>query len=182
MTGTTATVCLLRDNIELAVGHVGDTRAILCREGEAIRLSHDHHPDDKSEANRIKAAGGHITENNHGVLHVNGRLTMTRSIGDFDLKPFGVTAAPFMRSIEVCSQKLCLMSNFLSHNNPCFPCNRAITNLLVLYTCEIRFLMSSIALYVSLHHDVILRKNSKTWLNEYFWTLFFHFSSLDSVM
>ena len=28
---------------------------------------------------------------------------------------------------------------FLSHNNPCFPCNIAITNFLILYTCEIRF-------------------------------------------
>ena len=103
MTGTTATVCLLRDNIELVVGHVGDTRAILCREGEAIRLSHDHHPDDAKEAKRIKSIGGHITENSLGVMHVNGRLNMTRSIGDFDLKHYGVTASPFMRSIEVCT-------------------------------------------------------------------------------
>ena len=27
----------------------------------------------------------------------------------------------------------------LSHNNPCFPCNIAITNFLVLHTCEIKF-------------------------------------------
>ena len=27
----------------------------------------------------------------------------------------------------------------LSHNNPCFPCKIAITNFLILYTCEIRF-------------------------------------------
>ena len=27
----------------------------------------------------------------------------------------------------------------LSHNNPCFPCNIAITNFLILYMCEIRF-------------------------------------------
>ena len=33
----------------------------------------------------------------------------------------------------------------LSHNNPCFQCNIAITNFLVLHTCEIRF------------HDVINR-------------------------
>ena len=26
---------------------------------------------------------------------------------------------------------------FLSHNNPCFPCNIAVTNFLVLNTCEI---------------------------------------------
>ena len=27
----------------------------------------------------------------------------------------------------------------LSHNNPCFPCNIAITNFLILHMCEIRF-------------------------------------------
>lgn len=33
---------------------------------------------------------------------VNGRLAMTRSLGDLDLKPFGVTAQPDTRSLEVC--------------------------------------------------------------------------------
>lgn len=28
------------------------------------------------------------------ILQVNGRLAMTRSIGDFDLKPYGVTSVP----------------------------------------------------------------------------------------
>ncbi|XP_053399739.1 protein phosphatase 1K, mitochondrial-like [Mercenaria mercenaria] len=100
-TGTTATVCLLRNNIELVIGHVGDSRAILCRECEALRLSHDHTPDDPEECGRIKKAGGTITENSLGVPHVNGRLTMTRSIGDIELKAFGVTAEPHIRSIRV---------------------------------------------------------------------------------
>ena len=30
-------------------------------------------------------------------------------------------------------------NNYLSHNNPCFQCNIAITNFLVSNTCEIRF-------------------------------------------
>lgn len=100
-TGTTATVCLLRNNIELVVGHVGDSRAILCREGEALRLSHDHTPDDPDECVRIKEWGGKISENSLGVAHVNGRLSMTRSIGDIELKSFGVTAEPHIRSIRV---------------------------------------------------------------------------------
>lgn len=32
---------------------------------------------------------------------VNGRLAMTRSIGDYDLKPFGVTAVPDTKEIEI---------------------------------------------------------------------------------
>ena len=50
---------------------------------------------------------------------------------------------------------------FLSRNNPCFRCNIAITNFLVSNTCEIRF--HDITLFICLHHDVILRKNSKIW-------------------
>ncbi|CAL1533481.1 unnamed protein product [Lymnaea stagnalis] len=100
-TGTTATVCLLRNSTELVVGHVGDSIAILCREGKAIRLSVDHDPENLEESNRITKNGGRIIHNSQGVAHVNGRLAMTRSLGDFELKSFGVTAHPYLRSIEV---------------------------------------------------------------------------------
>ena len=52
----------------------------------------------------------------------------------------------------------------LSHNNPCFPCNIAITTFLVSHTCKIRHLDRTVGM---LHHDVIQHKNSKTWPNEY---------------
>lgn len=42
ISGSTATVCLLRNSIELVVGHVGDSRAVLCRNGEAMRLTNEH--------------------------------------------------------------------------------------------------------------------------------------------
>jgi protein phosphatase 1K len=35
---------------------------------------------------------------------VNGRLAMTRSLGDLDLKPYGVIALPDTRSLEVLHQ------------------------------------------------------------------------------
>lgn len=40
--GTTATVCLLRNSVELVVAHVGDSRALLCRNGLAQKLTFDH--------------------------------------------------------------------------------------------------------------------------------------------
>ena len=42
--GTTATIALIRDGYELAVAQVGDSRAILCRGGDAQRLTTDHCP------------------------------------------------------------------------------------------------------------------------------------------
>ncbi|ETE63819.1 Protein phosphatase 1K, mitochondrial, partial [Ophiophagus hannah] len=48
-TGSTATVALLRDGIELVVASVGDSRALLCRKGKAKKLTIDHTPERKDE-------------------------------------------------------------------------------------------------------------------------------------
>ncbi len=95
--GTTATLALIRDGYELVVAHVGDSCALLCRDGRARRMTEDHcasHPD---ERRRIEAAGGRVDADNIGRHLVNGRLAMSRSLGDLDLKPFGVTCAPDVR-------------------------------------------------------------------------------------
>ncbi|XP_008324124.2 protein phosphatase 1K, mitochondrial [Cynoglossus semilaevis] len=92
--GTTATVAVLRDGVELVVGSVGDSRAVLCRKGGAKKLTTDHTPEQKDERHRIYSAGGFVTWNSVGQANVNGRLAMTRSIGDFHLKNSGVIAEP----------------------------------------------------------------------------------------
>ncbi|XP_033480180.1 protein phosphatase Mn(2+)-dependent 1K [Epinephelus lanceolatus] len=99
--GTTSTVALLRDGIELVVGSVGDSRAMLCRKGKALKLTDDHTPERKDEKERIKRSGGFITWNSLGQSNVNGRLAMTRSIGDFDLKKTGVIAEPETRRVTL---------------------------------------------------------------------------------
>ena len=99
--GTTATVCLLHDDIHLYIGHVGDSRAILCREGKAVKLTREHTPDDEEERDRIIATGGRVTWSSIGRPRVNGKLEMTRSIGDADLKAAGVTAEPDTAKIRV---------------------------------------------------------------------------------
>lgn len=50
--GTTATVALLRDGIELVVASVGDSRALLCRKGKAMKLTIDHTLERKEEKER----------------------------------------------------------------------------------------------------------------------------------
>jgi serine/threonine protein phosphatase PrpC len=47
----------------LIVANVGDSRAVLCRGGNAIALTEDHRPSNPSEYKRIKDAGGTIEEN-----------------------------------------------------------------------------------------------------------------------
>uniref|UniRef100_A0A3B3SS67 protein-serine/threonine phosphatase n=1 Tax=Paramormyrops kingsleyae TaxID=1676925 RepID=A0A3B3SS67_9TELE len=99
--GSTATVALLRDSVELVVASVGDSRALLCRRGKAQRLTVDHTPERKDEKERIKKSGGFVTWNSLGQANVNGRLAMTRSIGDFDLKTRGVIAEPETKRVTL---------------------------------------------------------------------------------
>lgn len=99
--GTTATVALLRDGIELVVASVGDSRALLCRKGKPVKLTIDHTPERKEEKQRIRKCGGFVAWNSLGQPHVNGRLAMTRSIGDLDLKSKGVIAEPETKRIKL---------------------------------------------------------------------------------
>ncbi|KAG7496988.1 phosphatase 1K, mitochondrial-like [Solea senegalensis] len=99
--GTTATVAMLRDGVELVVGSVGDSRAMLCRKGGAKKLTTDHTPDLRDERQRIYRFGGYVAWDSTGQANVNGRLAMTRSIGDFHLKNSGVIAEPDTRRVMV---------------------------------------------------------------------------------
>ncbi|KAE8225873.1 hypothetical protein CF319_g1449 [Tilletia indica] len=73
----------------LYTGNVGDARAVLCRAGEAVRLTYDHKGSDPQETERIQGAGGYVMNN-----RVNGVLAVTRSLGDSSMKDF-VLGAPY---------------------------------------------------------------------------------------
>jgi serine/threonine protein phosphatase PrpC len=77
----------------IITANIGDSRAVLCRNGHTIPLSRDHKPDDPIEQQRIQQLGGRIVwdgkvdrflEPIHdlGCYRVNGRLSLSRSIGD----------------------------------------------------------------------------------------------------
>lgn len=74
----------------LYVANVGDTRAVLCKNGQAERLSKDHKATDPQEIERVKAEGGSIMDN-----RVAGGLAITRALGDHAFKNFGVTSQPY---------------------------------------------------------------------------------------
>ncbi|KAG5315985.1 PPM1G phosphatase, partial [Acromyrmex insinuator] len=79
--GCTAVVAILKEN-ELYVANAGDSRCVLCRDGQAIELSLDHKPEDAPEMERIVKAGGEVTNDGR----VNGGLNLSRALGDHAYK------------------------------------------------------------------------------------------------
>lgn len=55
----------------------------------------------RNPQNRIELSQGKVVVDDVGRGMVNGRLAMTRSIGDLELKRFGVSAVPDVRKIKV---------------------------------------------------------------------------------
>ena len=94
--GCTALVLLVLPD-GLHVGWAGDCRAVLCRGGVAVPLTSDHGAGCATEAARVVAAGGEISDNRLG-----GFLEVTRALGDLDAttgsKPPGLSGEPELRS------------------------------------------------------------------------------------
>jgi len=61
--------------------NAGDSRAVLCRRGEAVALSEDHKPDLQVELDRIHKAGSFVANS-----RVNGSLALSRALGDREFK------------------------------------------------------------------------------------------------
>ncbi|XP_015625109.1 probable protein phosphatase 2C 20 isoform X1 [Oryza sativa Japonica Group] len=96
--GSTACVVVIRGD-QLIVGHAGDSRCVLSRNGQASALSVDHKPDSESERERVQNAGGvavgysyrkimgrWVTKKQWGFTDFKGRVSISRSIGDFACK------------------------------------------------------------------------------------------------
>uniref|UniRef100_A0A0E0GIM8 protein-serine/threonine phosphatase n=1 Tax=Oryza nivara TaxID=4536 RepID=A0A0E0GIM8_ORYNI len=99
--GSTACVVVIRGN-QMIVGHVGDSRCVLSRQGGlAIDLSFDHKPCTRteSERERVQNAGGrslglrceqvmgnYVVKEQWLLGDFGGGVTISRSIGDFAFK------------------------------------------------------------------------------------------------
>merc|ERR1719486_172703 len=82
--GCTA-ICVLVRKEDILAANAGDSRAVLCRAGQAVELSFDHKPASDIEKTRIEAAGGYL-EDTPGGARVNGNLNLSRAIGDLEYK------------------------------------------------------------------------------------------------
>lgn len=81
----------------------GDSRAIICRKGQALALTEDHKPSIPAERRRIEFSGGFICNG-----RVNGVLALSRAFGDFPLKDEAlapqhqaVTVVPSVMTVEL---------------------------------------------------------------------------------
>lgn len=85
---TGSTACMVMLTLEDAwFVNVGDSRAILRMRGRVLQMSVDHKPMLRSESERVLRHGGFVS-NTDGSWRVNGRLNLSRSIGDWSMRPF----------------------------------------------------------------------------------------------
>ncbi|XP_012671465.2 protein phosphatase 1F [Clupea harengus] len=83
--GSTGIVVLLAGDW-LHVSWLGDSQAMLVRQGEPVILMDPHKPEREDEKQRIENLGGCIAF--MGCWRVNGTYAVSRAIGDFDQKPY----------------------------------------------------------------------------------------------
>lgn len=93
--GTTALVVLIIGN-RVYIANLGDTRCVISRAGQAIRVTEDHKP--INDEDRINALGGWVT--GESTKRINGMLAVARAIGDFYLEPF-IIAEPFLEEFDL---------------------------------------------------------------------------------
>lgn len=84
--GSTACMVVLTTDDAWFV-NVGDSRAIIQLDGQVHQMTLDHKPTLKSEVERVQRHGGFIS-NTDGTWRINGRLNLSRSIGDWSMRPF----------------------------------------------------------------------------------------------
>ncbi|XWS63435.1 hypothetical protein CRYUN_Cryun06bG0096700 [Craigia yunnanensis] len=82
--GSTAVTAILINGQKLVVGNVGDSRAVICKNGVAKQLSVDHEP--SKEKRVIESRGGFVSNLPGDVPRVDGQLAVARAFGDKSLK------------------------------------------------------------------------------------------------
>ncbi|KAG2588210.1 probable protein phosphatase 2C 2 [Panicum virgatum] len=93
--GTTALTALILGR-QLLVANAGDCRAVLCRKGVAVEMSKDHRPTYDAERQRVIESGGYIEDG-----YLNGVLSVTRALCDWDMKLPQGSASPLIAEPEI---------------------------------------------------------------------------------
>lgn len=86
--GSTACVAVVdRGGGHVWVANSGDSRCVLRTARDVVQMSADHKPEVASEHARIVAEGGYVA-NVYGIHRVNGNLSVSRSLGDWYMRPY----------------------------------------------------------------------------------------------
>ncbi|GMJ06783.1 CERK-1 interacting protein phosphatase 1 [Hibiscus trionum] len=96
--GSTAVTAILIDGLKLWVANVGDSRAVLSKNGQAIQMSIDHEPN--MERGSIENRGGFVSNLPGDVARVNGQLAVSRAFGDKNLK-LHLRSDPDVRNADI---------------------------------------------------------------------------------
>ena len=97
-TGTTAVFALIEDQQTCYLAWVGDSQALLVKNGVNQEIMLPHKPGDDSEKKRIQEAGGFIAYLD--TWRLNGSLSVSRAIGDPDFKPY-ICALPGIAKFDI---------------------------------------------------------------------------------
>ena len=92
-------ICIENEVMVIYSANVGDSRNVLIRKSESVRLSYDHKASDKSEQKRVRVEGGIIVKN-----RLFGILAVTRALADFELKDSeieGLSNIPYVSRTEL---------------------------------------------------------------------------------
>lgn len=96
----------------LYTANVGDERAVLAREGKAVRLSYDHKANDAAEILRVREAGGWVLDGRVGgeqqgvpdvvlrLMNTLAALAVTRSLGHAAMKTY-VIGSPYTTECQL---------------------------------------------------------------------------------
>ena len=107
-----ATACIIyitKENGQkcLYSANIGDTRSLLIKTNDFMRLSYDHRASDENEYKRIINNGGIVFAG-----RVYGTLMLSRAFGDWELKSYGVSNEPHITRINITdSDKYVIMAS-----------------------------------------------------------------------
>lgn len=112
--GTTATIALLYQEFSFETqnsqrivycANVGDSKSyLISKEGKCKIMTTDHKCSAINEVNRIKKAGGIVFSG-----RVFGTLALTRSLGDIEMKNYGVVSTPSIKHHDITEDDLYLI-------------------------------------------------------------------------
>ncbi|XP_033115788.1 protein phosphatase 1E-like [Anneissia japonica] len=103
--GTTG-IAIVHDGDMLHVGWIGDSQALVMKQGRAITVMNPHKPDREDEKKRIEELGGCVVW--FGAWRVNGSLAVSRAIGDADHRPY-VSGTPDVTSVKLDGDEDCFV-------------------------------------------------------------------------